>query len=169
MTALAARPSPVDVGLRPAPRREPGFDDEVGPLRLVGRLDRRLPFPAQQRRPVAPAEALPYALPDPARWGRRLLIGIVETASGRRPLQQLGAMLSPSVAAGLGADFERAARRGTPHWTHAAVVRSVHASLPAAGVAELNATVQAGRRVRAIAFRLEVRHGRWRCTRLQLG
>jgi hypothetical protein len=40
---------------------------------------------------------------------------------------------------------------------------------PAAGVAELCATVETGRRVRAIAIRLEAQHGRWRCTRLQLG
>jgi len=48
-------------------------------------------------------------------------------------------------------------------------VRTGHASSPSEGVAELSATLQAGPRVRAIALRLEARHGRWRCTRLQLG
>jgi hypothetical protein len=158
------------VSLRPAPRREPCFDDEIADLHVVGPLDRQLPFRRERRRPaVNPAPALPRTLPDPVAWGRRLLIGIIETAGGRRPLQQLSALLSPSVAAGLGADFEKAAQRHTPHWTHAATVRSVHASEPADGVAELNATVQAGRRVRAVALRLEEREGRWRCTRLQLG
>jgi hypothetical protein len=154
--------------LRPAPRREPAFDDEVD-VHLVGPLDRQLPFATERRRRAAAPPALPHTLPDPVGWGRRLLIGISETAAGRRPLQQLGTMLSPAVAAGLGADFERAAKRRVPHWTHAASVRSVHASQPADGVAELNATVVAGRRVRAIAMRLEERDGRWRCTRLQLG
>lgn len=173
MTATASRSEvsrPAPVQLRPAPRREPCFDDELAELHLIGPLDRQLPFRQERRRPATkPPAALPRTLPDPVTWGRRLLIGIIETAGGRRPLQQLAAMLSPGVAAGLGADFERAAQRRTPHWTHAAVVRSVHASEPAEGVAELNATVQAGRRVRAVALRLEAREGRWRCTRLQLG
>jgi hypothetical protein len=157
--------------LRPAPRREPGFDDELVPdLRPVGPLDRPLPFAAAtHHRPVRPAAPLPRTLPEPVAWGRRLLVGIIETAGGRRPLQQLAAMLSPSVACGLRGDFERAARAARPHWTHTATIRSVHASEPAEGIAELNATVQAGRRARAIAMRLEEHNGRWWCTRLQLG
>lgn len=180
MTATLTRPSPahrtgvVAPGqrhLRPAPRREPGFDDELAAgLHLVGPLDRPLPFvAARSHRPTHPAAALPRTLPEPVSWGRRLLVGIIETAGGRRPLQQLAAMLSPSVAWGLRGDFERAARSARPHWTHAATIRSVHASEPAEGVAELNATVQAGRRARAIAMRLEEHNGRWWCTRLQLG
>ncbi|MGH8960941.1 MAG: Rv3235 family protein [Jatrophihabitantaceae bacterium] len=179
MTATIARPiRPARLqrtpGVRPAPRREPPFDDELQPaqLRAVGPLDRRLPF--DERRTTSrlrppPGPALPQNLPDPAGWGRRLLVGIIETAAGRRPLQQLGALLSHGVAAGLGADFERAARLNNPHWIYAATIRTVHASVPAEGVAELNATVQVGRRVRAIALRLEAQDGRWRCTRLQLG
>jgi len=158
--------------VRPAPLREPPFDDEVQPphLRPVGPLDRRLPFEeVRGARVPQPGPVLAPTLPDPVGWGRRLLIGIIETAGGRRPLQQLAALLSPAVATGLGADFERAAQLNAPHWTHAATVRSVHACVPAEGVAELNATVQAGRRVRAVALRLEERDGRWRCTRLQLG
>jgi hypothetical protein len=108
-------------------------------------------------------------LPDPSVWARRLLIGIVETAGGRRPLHQLGALLSPGVATGLGADFERAAQNGPPHWISSATVRTVRSSEPVDGVAELSATVRSGARVRAIALRLEVRHGRWCCTRLLLG
>jgi hypothetical protein len=173
MTATISRTAPVtEPSVRPAPRREPPFDDEVSgaQLRVVGPWDRRLPF-VDGRRAGAPTAAslLPCALPDPVAWGRRLLIGIIETAGGRRPLQQLAALLSPRVASGLGADFERAAALNTRHWTHAATVRSIHACVPADGVAELNATVQAGRRVRAVAFRLEAREGRWRCTKLQLG
>jgi hypothetical protein len=97
------------------------------------------------------------------------MIGITETAAGKRPLHQLSALLSPGVAHGLGADFERAAKSGAPHWTSTATVASVRASEPADGVAELSATVRHGKRVRAVAMRLEVRHGRWCCTRLMLG
>jgi hypothetical protein len=94
---------------------------------------------------------------------------MIETAAGQRPLHQLAAMLSPSVTSGLGRDFERAASSGRRHWLHRAAVRSVRACEPAEGVAELCATVQVGPRVRAVALRLEAHHGRWRCTRLQLG
>jgi hypothetical protein len=109
------------------------------------------------------------SLPEPAAWARQLLIGIIETANGKRPLHQLSGLLSHSVATGLGADFERAARAGLRHWTHMAHVRNVRASVPAPGIAELCATLRAGARVRAVAMRLEAREGRWRCTRLQLG
>lgn len=176
-TALAptAACAPRTMTLRPAPRREPPFDDELheSVRDRTGPHDRWLPFasvrpvhaPMPERRPAANAD-----LPDPARWGRRLLIGIIETAAGRRPLAQLGAVLSMSVAAGLGADLERAARGHRRHWTHAAAIRSVHASEPGDGVAELSATVKsASGRVRAIALRLEAHDGRWRCTRLQWG
>lgn len=172
-TATATLPPPTHITVRPAPRREPPFDDELWPhLHPVGPLDQPLPFEAARRGRSGTAIRSVTArsdLPDPAQWGRRLLVGIAEIAGGRRPLQQLSALLSPGVAAGIGADFERAAQRNTRHWTHSATVRSVRASQPADGIAELCATVQAGRRVRAIALRLEARDGRWRCTRLQLG
>jgi hypothetical protein len=174
MTALSndELPAGAPLRVRPAPRREPPFDDELPPRRLhvVTRYDQPLPFEVSgvqaelTERPGANA-----ALPDPAAWGRRLLIGITETAGGRRPLQQLSALLSHSVAYGLRSDFERHAQLGRRHWTSAAVVRSVRASEPADGVAELSATVHVAGRVRAVALRLEERHGRWHCTRLHLG
>jgi hypothetical protein len=171
--ALRLAPSaPLPVVVRPAPRREPPFDDEFGDARpLYGRFDRRLPFQPTPARPSLwqPRPPRPRGLPDPGPWGRRLVIGMIETAGGHRPLHQLSAMLSPSVSRGLGADFDRAAQGRTRHWLHGASVRSMRVAEPATGVAELCATVETGRRVRAIAMRLEEHHGRWRCTRLQLG
>lgn len=168
------RPGPTPtMTVRPAPRREPPFDDELTARHLyaVGPLDQPLPFePAGYReRSRLPRQAPRSNLADPALWARRLLIGIIETAGGRRPLQQLAALLSPSVAHGIGADFERAAQLRHPHWTHAAAVRSVRVCEPAEGVAELCATLAVGSRVRAVAMRLEEYDNRWRCTRLQLG
>jgi hypothetical protein len=171
--ALTVRPNaPRRVVLRPAPRREPPFDDELpdaGPRH--GPLDQRLPFERPPARPALwrPRPPRPRELPDPGPWGRRLLIGMIETAGGHRPLQQLAALLSPSVSRGLSADFERAAQTGSRHWLHRATVRSMRVVEPAVGVAEVCATVETGQRVRAIALRLEEHHGRWRCTRLQLG
>lgn len=165
------------VTIRPAPLREPPFDDQVARrhLRLVGPHDRPLPFaaPPTPSRPAAPAvvacDVDGTPLPDAAAWGRRLLVGITESAAGRRPMQQLSALLSPSVAHGLGADLERAAQARRPHWTSAASVRTVRATHPRSAVAEVCATVQVGDRVRAVALRLEAHRGRWRCTRLQWG
>jgi hypothetical protein len=173
MTAALALPSivtpPVRTpSLRPAPRREPPFDDELPrALHLVRVGDRPLPFPdAPAREPALPR--LAHELPDPATWVRRLVVGLAEAATGRRPLHQVATLVSPSVCRGLAVDFDRAARAGTRHWLHRAVVRSVHVSRPSDHVAELAATLQAGRRVRAMALRLEARHGRWCCTRLQM-
>ncbi|MEO6886739.1 MAG: Rv3235 family protein [Jatrophihabitantaceae bacterium] len=156
--------------LRSAPRREPPLDDERPALHLVGPNDRRLPLVGHPKTPRPDRmPPRPDGLPDPSQWGRSLMICVIETAAGRRPLHQLAALFNHSVAAGLGADFERAAASSQRHWLHAATVRTVHASRPREGVAELSATIQAGRRIRAVALRLEAGDGRWRCTRLQLG
>lgn len=159
------------VTVRPAPRREPPFDDELAaPTLLFGPHEQRLPFAAHTPpAPWVPQPARPHGLPDPGAWCRRLIVGLIETSAGRRPQAQLAGMLSPSVNRGLGDTFERAAQQGSAHWLHRASVRSVRASEPVDGVAELCATVDTGRRVRAIALRLEEHHGRWRCVRLQLG
>lgn len=173
MTAAAVRTEaapPRLVVIRPAPRREPPFDDELPDAHQPTRFDQRLPF----ARPAPVVTRLPLAvrgrsLPDPAPWAHRLLVSLIESAAGRRPLRQLTALLTFPVLRGIGTDFERSARAGSPHWLHRASVRSVRASEPSAESAEVCATVQTGARVRAIALRLEAKDGRWRCTRLQLG
>jgi hypothetical protein len=50
-----------------------------------------------------------------------------------------------------------------------AQVRSVHLFRPRPGVAELSVHVRHGQRSRALAARLEVLEGRWRCSVLQFG
>jgi len=171
--ALVAVVEPLrTVVVRPAPRRDPPFDDELADAAaLPSRHDRRLPFDVQPAQPAVwvPRPPRPRSTPDPGPWARRLLIGMIETADGRRPLHQLAALLSPSVCRGLAADFDRCTSAGTPHWLYRAAVRSVRVTEPTAGVAEVSATVETGRRVRAVAIRLEVHRERWRCTRLQLG
>jgi hypothetical protein len=171
-SVITIRRAEGTIVVRPAPRREPPFDDELaGALAPVGPHDQPLPFDRPRPRVVQPAPPSPLraALPDPGQWGRRLLIGIIETAAGRRPLAQLTALVTPSVAHGLRAEFERATRRGGPHWTGRATLRSVRATEPGDEIAELSATVQVGERVRAIAMRLEARQGRWCCTRMIFG
>ena len=178
-SALAARQTDTDVParrvtLRPAPQREPPYDDELAGRDIVpiGRHDRPLPLVVPRPKPVPPARELSplrASVPEPAEWTRRLLIGVIETAAGRRPLQQLAALVSRSVAYGLANDFDRSARSGRRHWIGGASVRTVRSTEPADGVAEVSATLRCGNRVRAVAVRLEIRHGRWCCTRLVLG
>ncbi|GAB2487953.1 Rv3235 family protein [Jatrophihabitans fulvus] len=165
-------PRPLRVVVRAAPRREPPFDDELTEPPLVGPADRPLPFappPRPTPLPLAATPPRPPGLPDPARWGYVLIVGLIEAAAGRRPLPQLGAMLSPSILRGLGHDLEPVGTTGPRHWLHRAAVRTVRASEPAEGAAELSVTLEVGDRVRAMALRLDEHHGRWRLTRLQLG
>lgn len=171
--------SPVDADnsfvrlmtVRRAPRREPPFDDEI-PSNVVplSRWDRPLPFEdlMPRRRTIAIRIVNDPDLPDPARWASSVLIGLVETANGRRPPQQLSHMFTAAIAARITADLTRRLG-GKPHWLHAATVRTVRAMQPCAGVAEVSATLQVASRVRAVAIRMERRHDQWRCTRIQLG
>ena len=175
--AFLPAPGTTEVGsritIRPAPRREPPFDDEVpqSHLTLVGPHDRQLPFAPSRRRLHEPRDvfsAQPTGrgqLPDPVWFGRRLLVAILEATSGRRPLNQLAQHLSQGVLNGLIIDLNR-----RPGWMkHPAAIRTVRVCEPADGVAELAVVVQTGARVRAIAARLEGLDGRWRCVRLQIG
>jgi hypothetical protein len=167
-----AEPAPKRLlTMRPAPRREPPYDDELDEHPALGRFDRPLPFEAIPVRPepVAVRRRIDDELPDPAVWGRRLLIGLVETAAGKRPIHQLDEFLTPAIAHGLRSELQRADPGGRRHWLHGATPRSVRAMQPCRGIAEISATVQVGSRVRALALRIERRHDRWRCTRIQLG
>jgi hypothetical protein len=156
------------MSVRPAPHREPPFDDEAGELQLLRHYPGQLPLPSARPASLEP-KPLDPRLPDPARWSRSLLIAIGQIAAGQRSLRQLVSMFSLGVATGLAGDFERQALRGRTHWTSTATVRSVRASHTTPRVAEVSATLLDGGRVRAVALRLEARDGRWRCTTLQLG
>lgn len=175
MSAPVASTVDLDrIRIRPAPRREPPYEDpcdrHAPQLRLVGPLDRPLPFEVSHpvRRP-RPRPLVRPDLPDPAGWSHRLLTGLAESAAGRRPMQQLSGLLTPAVSYGLSQDFEKANRSRRRHWIATARVRRVRASQPSETAAEVSATVQVGARVRAVALRLEEHRGGWRCTRLQLG
>jgi hypothetical protein len=185
--ALGHRPvSPNQGGtqrflLRAAPRREPPFDDEQSSrhLSLVGPLDQPLPFdtPGHAAPPamLLPAPPDPFALgrtgrpelPEPAVLARRLVIGVIETATGRRSASQLRHHTSPAVQAGLARDAGRISRLGTAR--RPAALHSLHVTEPVDGVAEVAAVLRVGDRFRALALRLEGLDGRWRCVRLQIG
>ena len=165
-------PGTATLSIRPAPEREPPYDDErdLEELEPLCPTQQVLPFPPLQPLPphrpaVAPCSARRAAVPDPAAWARRLLVGVVEVVAGRRPLAQLTGMLSPSVAFGLNGDL----RRTSQHRLGSAAVSRVRVCEPADGVAEVSATLRTPSRVHAAALRLEIRRGQWVCTRLMMG
>lgn len=187
-TALAhERPFSAATGIggrfvvKPAPRREPPFDDErpARHLTLVGPFDRPLPFesddasaPSALRLSVNsdPFAAQPTGrndLPELQAFSRRFVIGVIEAATGRRSPAQLSKHTTPAVQAGLARDAGRITRLGTAQ--RPAALHSLHIAEPADGVAEVAAIVRVDGRFRAIAFRLEGLDGRWRCMRLQIG
>lgn len=184
MTASIAQPAawdrhvelPLTGGctLRPAPHREPPFEDEssAAVLSLVTAYDQQLPFDPShsigESRSLARQERARLGqLPDPAALGRRLVIAIIELATGRRSALHLNRHFAPAVLSGLARDAGRITRLGTEG--RPATLHSIHAVSPADGVSELVAVVQVGARFRAIALRLEAKNGRWRCVRLQIG
>ncbi|UQX89688.1 Rv3235 family protein [Jatrophihabitans telluris] len=130
-----------------------------------------MPFeqPEAQDADFPPARENPGAvgLPEPGAFAKRLVVGVIEIATGRRSAAQLGRHTSPAVQAGLARDAGRITRLGTA--TRPASVHSVHASTTSAGIAEVAVVVRIEGRFRAIALRLEAQHGRWRCVRLQIG
>ncbi|MGI8666992.1 MAG: Rv3235 family protein [Jatrophihabitans sp.] len=178
--ATAPEPSPGRPVLRPAPVREPPFDDEATGrhLSLVGPLDQPLPFRTAEPgnrsglrlATTSQSGSLPPGrpnLPDPSAYGRRLVIAVIEAATGRRSPHQLSQHTTPAVLAGLLRDAGKISRLGTA--ARPASVHSLRVVEPADGVAEIVAVVRVGVRFRAIALRLEGADGRWRCVRLQIG
>jgi len=165
----SASPGRQRITVRPAPRREPPYDDEARHLQLVGPHDRALPFDHPERRPK-PANPLfdRGGLPDPEPWARQMVIAVLAARSGHCPPQQLSRWLTRGVQLGVTRDLSRTvSKRRTA--SPPSRVRTVRVCEPAPGVAEIAAVVQSGGRVRAIAARLEGRDGDWRCVRLQIG
>jgi hypothetical protein len=103
-------------------------------------------------------------LPEPARWAGRFVQAIVEVLAGDRPPTQLVRWTTKDVYD----DMVNRIRR-TAALSARPLVRSVHVSEPADGVAEVAALVRRGARCSAVAFRLEGLDGRWQCTALELG
>lgn len=107
------------------------------------------------------------SLPEPRHWSGRFAQAVVEVLSGDRPVAQLVRWTTTDVYEEVACrvlDFG-AARVEQPR----AVVRSVHVTEPADGVAEVAAMVRRGVRTTALALRLEGLDGRWQCTAIELG
>jgi hypothetical protein len=170
--------------LRPVPRIDGPYDDELPEPAATVRGSLALAFPAPTR-PGVPLRLVPPAdgqsatadttgptrrdaLPDPRPWTGRLAQAVAEVLAGARPAAQLSRVATLDVLRLLERSSGRlGARRDAP--TRRPVVSSVHVSEPTDGVAEVCAVVDTGPRRRALAMRLEGADGRWRCTALQVG
>ena len=156
------------VRIRRVPPLEPPYDDEAGPrLQLVpAHVEDLLPFDEPpplpdvgfDRRPTPRSE-----LPDPKPWAARLVLATLEALCGRRPVQQLMPWTDDAVYRQVARIVQHRRASSGP-----GVLRSLHVSEPADGVAEVCAVVGGRDRSRAVAVRLEGEDGRWRCTALQL-
>ncbi len=88
---------------------------------------------------------------------------VLEVIDRRRPIAQLRPMLTPRLL-----DMVFALTR-TAGPDKAAVLRRVRLRTAAVDSAEVFATYTRGKRVRAIAGRIEAKEGRWRLVALQVG
>lgn len=171
MTLAALAIAPAYPRVRPVPALEPPYDDEPAPraLRLVpAHVEELLPFDSPGsahlidekfgRRPTPRTE-----LPDPRPWAGRLILAALEAMAGRRSVQQLMPWTDELVYR----QVSRAVRYGTARAVPG-VLRSIHVSEPADGVAEVCAIVSSADRTRAVAARLEGSDGKWRCTALHV-
>jgi hypothetical protein len=177
----------------PLPVCEPPYDDELEPSRSAWSASAGSGTPAVQGT-LALAFGLPTgvpavpepppdlrlvedefgplptgreALPAPRTWAARVVQAIVEVLAGVRPATQLVRWTTADV-------YEQISSRVLTVRADAAepprgVVRSLHVSEPADGVAEVCASVRRGARSTAVALRLEGMDGRWQCTALELG
>jgi len=109
-------------------------------------------------------------LPEPKAWATVFVQAAMEVAGGLRSAGQLVRWTTPEVHALLvrrGALTARA-RRGLA-MNPKPRVRALIACTPRSGVCEISAVVSESDRVRAVAFRMEGLHGRWRVTELEIG
>ncbi|MEU4558833.1 Rv3235 family protein [Actinoplanes sp. NPDC023936] len=170
------------IHLRPLPRYEPPFDDELAPQvwsppRQQLALDWSTPTPAPSPPPRSgpPAAEVPGASGDAKLAVRRFVHLSVEVLNGFRPAGHLRRLSLPShaadvVAAGLaGAQWVGQLRRAKRTRRPAPVaVLKVHLCEPRAGAVEAAVVLVTGERTWALALRMELHQQAWVATALRL-
>jgi Family of unknown function (DUF6459) len=110
-------------------------------------------------------------LPEPNAWAATFIQAAMEVAGGLRSAGQLVRWTTPEVHSLLvrrGALTARAQRGGATIGSKPRL-RALLSCAPRPGVCEFSAVIAEPDRVRAVAFRMEGLHGRWRVTELQIG
>jgi hypothetical protein len=188
MTVLIAQhPSAPDgrspeapVRVRPAPRIDPAFDDEL-PEPQAATCAGQLAIPPEVWAPEAAAAVKPAGHAQPASAGEaqvaahRFVDACAEVLNGYRPIAHLRPHTSPvDFATVVDHLTRRAVRvRMTPGadgrvGRARVAVRRVRVCEPRAGVAEVAAVLDHREGSWAMAVRLERRRERWTCTSLQV-
>jgi hypothetical protein len=164
--ALRRRPIPVGEPrsatrvVRGVGPRSPGATPATGQQALL--LDAR-PGTAEE------ADTQDRATEEAKQWAAQFIQAALEVAAGTRPGGQLARWATEEVCTALvRRGLLSAARAHTARVPRRTVVSS-RASCPRPGVAEASAVITDGRRMRAVALRMESRQGRWRVTALQIG
>jgi len=186
-----AAPTPVQPRLRrsPIPKHEPhpasrvaAWDAEAYPPPTQGTLALALPddvaagadrsgstpTPSSRQSPEGTPVGL---LPEPNAWAATFIQAAMEVAGGLRSAGQLVRWTTPEVHGLLvrrGALMSRARRSGTVIGSKPRL-RAVLTCTPRPGICEISAVIAEPNRVRAVAFRMEGLHGRWRVTELEIG
>lgn len=157
LPTLGAARTPCAEG--PALAVPPTLVERVRALR-VG--DRSLVAEAEDEDRGAPPSA------DPGLVVRRLATASVEVITGVRPAAQLARWLAPGVLDALRVR-STLSRHAALHACRAPACRTVRVVRLDPHVVEATAVVDDGRRVRAVALRLETHRGAWRATALEIG
>lgn len=110
------------------------------------------------RRPIPRRGSEP---PDPTLLARAIATAFLEIEAGRRPLRQLEHLLAPALRMRLATSGRRPPHACGPD---ASAVLSVRADRPSADAVDAAVVVRRGRRVGALAIRLERHRGIWRIT-----
>jgi Family of unknown function (DUF6459) len=132
-------------------------DDDAGPRPTGGETS-------------APRTGRPGVLPEPRAWAAMFVQAAMEVAGGLRSAGQLVRWTTPDVHAILvrrGALTTRVHTPGRP--VGKPRLRALNACTPRPGICEVGAVIAEPDRVRAVAFRMEGLHGRWRVTELEIG
>ncbi|MCD5351775.1 Rv3235 family protein [Kineosporia mesophila] len=109
-------------------------------------------------------------LPEPRPWAAAFIQAAMEVTSGLRPPTQLIRWTTPEVHGTLvrrGTLTARALRNGNGKGTKPRL-RALRVCVPRTGVCEVSAVIAEPERVRAVAFRMEGLHGRWRVTEFEM-
>lgn len=116
----------------------------------------------------APQRTSTSDLPDPVPLLRNLTLGVLETFTGERRVDQLARWVTEdvfrSVATHAGLQARARSARGLPASRRAHDIVSIHVSYPTDGIVEAVVITTGPARVRAIALRLEGMDRRWRCS-----
>jgi hypothetical protein len=110
-------------------------------------------------------------LAEPSAWATAFVQAAMEVAGGLRSAGQLIRWTTPEVHGLLvrrGALTSRA-QRSSPTGQAKPRLRALVTCTPRPGVCEVSAVIAEAQRIRAVAFRMEGLHGRWRVTELEIG